>query len=905
MPAKYAPPHATLRTTCATLLACLPGFAAGADTPHALPARVPWTTSRLAGSPDPPSPYGVEKTFTRLTWKAPIYLAGEPGTDRLWVVQAAHDKDNTSRILRIKDDPDAGDSEILLEAPNRLIYSVCFHPDFPSNGFVYVFSNGPRDAPDRKNRVTRYTVGREAPGRFVPGSDEVVIEWKSAGHDGGDMAFGLDGMFYLTTGDGTSDSDGWDSGQTLDDLLGSVLRIDVNRRDGSTHYAIPPDNPFLKTRGARPEVWAYGLRNPWRMSVDSKTGHVWVGNNGQDQWETAHLVRAGENYGWSVYEGSHPFYLDRRRGPTPPVAPTIEHPHSEFRSLTGGVVYHGSRLPELDGAYIYGDYSSGRVWGMKHDGRRVLWHRELADTPLQISAFRVDQRGELLIADHGGNGLYRLVPRPPGDRAPPFPTLLSQTGLFSSTQTHRLNAGVIPYSVNAPGWNDGAEAERFLAVPGAAKVKFDPGRGWDFPDETALMQTLSFGRVTGREGSRRRVETRVLLRQQGEWEGYSYRWNPEQTDATLVAKGGEDAEILSDGPPAGGMEARQRWRFPARSECMACHTRAANFVLGVTGSQLNREHDYGGVRDNQLRALDHIGLFTTALTKKPGDLDRLIDPADATLDLERRARTYLHVNCSVCHVEAGGGNSKMELALATPRDKMNLLGARPLHDTFGIPDAMLVAPGDPKRSVLPHRLARRGRGQMPPLVSNRVDDAAVTLVRDWIARLKPDRAFVRDWRMEDLLPALDQLRPGRSVENGRKMVRETGCTQCHRVGGEGGSVGPDLAGVGRRLDPRGLLESILLPSKVVADAYAVHQVETEDGSVVSGRIEREDDRVIVLRPPPPGESVTVEKARILGRRRSDQSNMPSGMVNVLQKEEVLDLLAYLLGDPAPEKPEPR
>jgi uncharacterized repeat protein (TIGR03806 family) len=886
------------------LLGLAAGVAIADDKPHGLRARIPWTSSRLAGSPEPPLPYAVEKTFTRLTWKSPLYLAEEPGTDRLWVVQGGNESDQGSRIVRVEDDPAADKSEVVLDVARRLIYSVCFHPDYASNGLIYVFSNGPSGAPDRSNRITRYTVGRQPPRGVDPKSEEVVIEWKSAGHDGGDMTFGRDGLFYLTTGDGTSDSDTWDSGQTLDDLLGSVLRIDVDRREGGRPYAIPPDNPFVKTPGARPEIWAYGLRNPWRMCSDPGTGHLWVGNNGQDLWETAYLVRRGDNYGWSVYEGSHPFYLERRRGPTPHVAPTIEHPHSEFRSLTGGVVYRGKVLPELDGAYIYGDYSNGRIWGMKHDGERPTWHRELADTSLQIAAFRVDHRGELLIVDHGG-GLYRLVPRPKGEKQPPFPVLLSQTGLFSSTEKGEVDPAVLPYSVNAPGWNDGAHAERFLAVPGAAKVGFDSGRAWSFPDGSALVQTLSLEREPGRAGSRFRVETRVLLRQQGEWEGYSYRWNPEQTDATLVPKGGEVAEFERGGPQAAGDAARQSWRFPARAECMGCHSRAANFVLGVTGSQLNRDHDHGGTIDNQLRALDHVGFFSGALPKAPIDLERLVDPGDATQDLERRARTYLHVNCSVCHVEAGGGNAKMELGLGTPREKMNLLGARPQHDTFGLVDAMLVAPGDPGRSVLLQRVSRRGRGQMPPLVTSRVDEAAVKLLRDWIAGLKPDRPFVRDWGMDDLLPSLDRLESGRSIDSGRDAFRDAGCLQCHRIGGEGGVVGPDLAGVGRRLSRRDLLESILLPSKAIADEYAVFQVETADGLSVSGRIEREDDRVVVLRPPSSDGVVTIEKANIVGRRRSEQSNMPAGTVNILAKEQILDLLAYLISDPQPKKTEAR
>ena len=173
---------------------------------------------------------------------------------------------------------------------------------------------------------------------------------------------------------------------------------------------MPRDNPFVGLKNARPEIWAYGLRNPWRMTIDDKTGQIWAGNNGQDLWETAHLWR-GENYGWSVYEGSHPFYLNRKLGPTHPVLPTIEHSHSEARSLTGGVVYYGDPFSELNGVYVYGDYSTGTIWGGRHDGSRLSWHQELAHTQLQIAAFGVNHHGELLIVDHTG-GIYRLARLP-------------------------------------------------------------------------------------------------------------------------------------------------------------------------------------------------------------------------------------------------------------------------------------------------------------------------------------------------------------------------------------------------------------------------------------------------------------------------------------------------------------
>jgi uncharacterized repeat protein (TIGR03806 family) len=879
------------------------GLAAAADLPYGLEKRIPWNASRLVGSPEPPLPYVVEKTLAKHEWKSPIYVAAEPETDRLWIVQSNNKPDQGSLIVRIKDDPASSEKAVLLEIPRQLVYSVCFDPEYRKNGVVYVFTNGPRDAAERMNRVSRYTIAQH-PLRIDPRSEMPVLEWKSAGHDGGDMTFGKDGMFYISTGDGTSDSDVWDSGQTLNDLLGSVLRIDVRRRTGSLPYAIPADNPFVNRPGARPEIWAYGLRNPWRMCTDATTGHIWVGNNGQDLWETAYLLRRGANYGWSVYEGSHPFYLERKRGPTPLVLPTIEHSHAEFRSLTGGVVYHGKLLPDLEGAYLYGDNSSGRIWGMKHDGARVLWHRELADTTLQISAFQVDHRGELLIADYAG-GINRLVPRPKDNHTSTFPTLLSQTGLFTSTNPYQLNPSLIPYSVNAPAWADGASAERFIAVPGDAKVAFSSSSPWGFPDGSALVETLSLDRHGRNPAIRFRVETRVLLLKQGEWAGYSYRWNREQTDASLVAKNGEDAELDLGSLPDGAPAEAWKWRFPSRAECMACHSRAAGFVLGITGSQLNRDHDYNGVRDNQLRALDHIRFFTAALPKPPKDHQKLIDPRDGSQDFELRARTYLHVNCSVCHVEAGGGNSRMQLTLSTPREKMELLKARPQHDTFGITSAMLVAPGAPERSVVLDRLSRRGRGQMPPLVSNHVDLAAVNLFRDWIASLKPDQVFVREWRMEDLLASLEESSSGRSIESGRKAFRDTGCLECHRVEGQGGSVGPDLTGIGSRMRPAEILESILLPSKVVADEYATTVVETGQGTVLSGRIEREDDQILVLRPPSSEQSVTLNKTDITARKRSPLSNMPPGIVNVLRKEQVLDLLAYLRSNQAPKESVPR
>ena len=310
-----------------------------------------------------------------------------------------------------------------------------------------------------------------------------------------------------------------------------------------------------------------------------------------------------------------------------------------------------------------------------------------------------------------------------------------------------------------------------------------------------------------------------------------------------MGKNGEDTELDLGKPTTLAAAKQWKWRFPSRSECMTCHSRAANFVLGVTGSQLNREHDYNGVR--QPASGRSITLDSSPPKRSPNHprtSSGSLIPARRSQDLELRARTYLHVNCSV-YVEAGGGNRRMQLSLQPARDKLELHRARPQHDTFGITSRDAEqARALRSRSVASPPVGASGRGQMPPLVSNHVDEAAVKLFREWISGLKSDQVFVREWQMEDLVPSLDQLGSRRSFESGRKAFRETGCLECHRAEGQGGSVGPDLTGIGRRLRAAEVLESILLPSKVVADEYATILVETASGAVLSGRIEREDDQ---------------------------------------------------------------
>lgn len=764
--------------------------------------HVPMTTSKVVGFPDGPAPYQIKRAYPDLPMDYPQITHLIPGSDQLLVITSPG-AGNSTKIYRMVDDPKVKSWDLWFESTD-VAYQLAFHPKWADNGYVYVGSNGATPSPliphpkgdsskaKKKSRLTRYTMATKAPFQIVPGSEKVIIEVVSNGHNGAAPVFGHDGMMYFTTGDGTSDSDTDVVGQDMSSLLAKVLRINVDNPDTGKGYSVPKDNPFVGLKGARPEIWALGLRAPWRSCVDPKTGHLWVGQNGQDTWEQAFLVKKGDNYGWSVMEGSHPFYLKRKQAPVPFTKPTVEHHHSEARSLTGGLVYHGKKHPDLVGHYIYGDYSTGRVWAVKHDGEKVVSHREIAETRLTITGFGTDAAGEILIADFhksGKGGLYTLVPTPKEKFTTTFPKKLSESGLFKSVKGHVMEDSLIPYSVNAVLWSDGAAKERWLGLPPGGKIDYTKNRGWGFPDQTVIVKSFYIDTEEGNPKSRRWIETRFLTKQGTEWYGYSYAWNDDQTEGTLIEAKGADREYAIKTKSG---EKKLNWHYPSRSECMVCHSRAAQYVLGFSELQFNHEHDYGGIKENQFAVFERLNVFskfnwrTEAIEKMrielkgkgmttkeineeiakrtatkgqrnapessllpfdPAKIKKLVDPYDKTQDLNLRVRSYLHSNCSQCHVEAGGGNAAMELEFGKTLEEMRIVNVKPIHDTFGLKDAKLVAPGHPERSVLLHRISHRDKGHMPPLATRVVDTVMVEAIREWIQQLpkeKPSRKDTND-----------------------------------------------------------------------------------------------------------------------------------------------------------------
>ncbi|MDA0587971.1 MAG: PQQ-dependent sugar dehydrogenase [Planctomycetota bacterium] len=719
--------------------------------------RALWTTSNVVGSPDPPAKYVTEVAFSNLKFDEPLAFAVVPELDRIGIAE------RYGKIFTFPNELATKDRTLLLEL-KRTVMGLAFHPEFASNGKFYVTSlPDPGTPTDKGTRVSEFLVSDRSKMTADPGSERILIEWPNGGHNGGCLRFGPDGFLYLATGDGSGIADQRETGQDISDLFGSILRLDVDHQSGDLPYAIPKDNPFVGVANARPEIWSYGHRQIWKFSWDSADGTMWAGEVGQDLWEMVYIIQRGGNYGWSVREGRHPFRPERPKGPSEFIEPIVEHPHHDFRSITGGFVYHGTRLPELRGHYIYGDYDTGKIWALKWDAKKqtVAANFELCDVQLRAVEFGQTPDGEIFIVDFAGGQLHELALAPPVKEVePPFPQKLSETGLFTSTAKHSPATGVIPYDVIAPLWSDHAHKDRFLAIPGASQVEFDavtypqpaPGSqpSWRFPDGTVLVKTFSLDMEAGNPASRQRLETRLLHHKKMDgkdneygaqvWRGYTYVWNKEQTDAFLLESKGLDRTYeIRDASAPGGVR-KQTWHFPSRTECTLCHTMAARYVLGVSTEQMNRSFDYGKDigRKNQIEHLNEIGVFDKAIPEAADKLRRLSDYHDSTESLASRARSYLHANCSHCHRKWGGGNADFQLLSTLPVGETGTLDVRPGQGTFELQnDPRLLVPGDPDRSLIHHRMKLLGLGRMPHIGSSVRDDESVELIRTWIKQLKP------------------------------------------------------------------------------------------------------------------------------------------------------------------------
>ncbi len=674
--------------------------------------------------------------FTNLSFTAPVKMLQAPNNNQHWYVleqrgivrrftganpsSAVTVLDISSRVFRVSQS-EAG------------LLGMAFHPNFPADPRVFLYYIDPTLV----GRLSAFTATVDSNGAATinASSEQILMSINKDldpnsgpaaqdNHNGGDIAFGPDGYLYLGTGDGGGGGDPQESAQRLTTLLGKMLRIRINGPGAA--YGIPSDNPFAgnpacpstaRASGNCPEIYAWGLRNPWRWSFDRGGGTLWAADVGQGMFEEVNTIQRGGNYGWDCREGAHN-YETAGCPSSGLIDPVAEYGRALGESITGGYVYRGSQSTTLAGRYLFADFISGRIWAWIPDPANPASRAptQLLQTSLNISSFGQGNDGELYVTNYTDGTLHRINFQ--GGGGGTAPARLSATGCVNPANPAQPAAGLIPYSVNAQFWSDGAAKDRWMALPNNTTISVGSNNDWDFPSGTVLMKNFRIGS--------RLVETRLLMRHpDGDWGGFTYEWNSQQTDANLLTGG-----ALRD---IGG----QQWIFPNEAQCLQCHTAAAGRSLGLETAQLNRDHTYPqtGRTANELLTLNGIGLFTPAITN-PSSQPALTDPTNTGASLVNRARAYLHTNCAQCHRPGGPTGVNLDLRYTTSFTATNTCNVTPQGGDLGIgPNARVIAPGNAANSVLIQRVNRRDGYGMPPLGSRQVDAAGVTLLSQWVNSL--------------------------------------------------------------------------------------------------------------------------------------------------------------------------
>jgi glucose/arabinose dehydrogenase len=398
-----------------------------AGTVSALPTGVP-------GLPVDERPLPIETAiaFPDLQWAGWSAEGDDGRVVPLRPIVLTHAGDDSDRVFVgtqqgvihvFPNDDKATKTKIFLDISQRVRYTdreneegflgMAFHPKFKENGEFFVFYTVKR----LTNVISRFRVSKDDPDRADPASEEEIfrIDRPYWNHDGGTVCFGPDNYMYVVLGDGGLANDPHDNAQNLGVLLGKVLRIDVDRKDTGLKYGIPKDNPFVGVTGARPEIWCYGLRNPWRIAFDAETKALWAGDVGQNLWEEIDILTPGGNFGWNRREGLHAFGPHGTGPRKDYIEPIWEYHHDLGKSITGGPVYRGKRLPELAGHYLYADYVTNKLWALRYDDsqKRVVANRPIRDPNVPVMSFGEDQQGEAYFMTYTptGRGIYRFVKR--------------------------------------------------------------------------------------------------------------------------------------------------------------------------------------------------------------------------------------------------------------------------------------------------------------------------------------------------------------------------------------------------------------------------------------------------------------------------------------------------------------
>lgn len=731
-------------------------------------------------------PLACEPAFGSLKFWDPLYVTQLPdGSGRMVVVE----RRGTIQLLSRQGSSwtktlfaDLQDRVVLTpDQAEQGLLGLAFHPKFgvadsPHSNDLFMFYVGRTEA-STTNRLSRF---RTIPGRLDRvdlTTEEVLIDQPDIrqSHNAGCTIFGPDGMLYVAVGDDDPGETNPHAQRIDRDLFSGILRLDVDCQGGEVSHApprqpntgktagymIPNDNPFVGRPGVLEEFYALGLRNPWRMSFDSVTNRLYVSDPGDRRREEINCVDAGSNCQWDLKEGSlershhgdgsEPHDAEPLGVPTPPLFEYTR--DAARRCVIGGYVYRGSKFPELVGKFVYADQSQ-RIYALdlEDDGRWAganHWLAAINEIGVGISSLGEDAEGELYVATirelaTETGCIYRLR-RPAVHELNELPPTLAATGLFADWQTLKPAKGLVPFEVRVPFWSDGAQKRRWIALRPGAEVTLASRDKLQFPPGTVFVKHFDIAMDERTPDVRRRLETRVLVcDESGETFGATYRWSVDGRRADIVNQNQtEDLSIIE----LSGVSTTQTWQYPGRFECNMCHNSASEGVLGYTLRQLDCDVPCeNGAREPQIPRLVSANALPIGSTNVAAKLTepKLAAADDRRASIEDRVRSYLDVNCSMCH-NPNRRFAAFDARIVRPLAEQGLIdGASYYHRELGT-EVRIISPGDVDRSMLHLRVTSQDLDiRMPPVGSLTIDPKAVSLFSEYILSLAPSTPNVEE-----------------------------------------------------------------------------------------------------------------------------------------------------------------
>jgi len=607
---------------------------------------------------------------------------------------------------------DHAEIQLVLELPvddegDGGLLGLALHPDYVNNRRVYITYSLKDEDENRTLYLSEFTTGEN---HKEWGNEKVILSYdqQSDLHYGGSLRFAPDGKLFMGFGDDGSyipnDVRRWEA-QDPRTMVGTIIRIDVDNPQEGMNYSIPADNPSINGLEIN-EVYAYGFRNPWRMSFDSEWPHeLYIGDVGQHAFEEINLVVAGGNYGWPECEGLC------ESSKTGFVDPLHAYERTSGRAVIGGVVYRGQKMPSLRNKYVYADYVTRSIHALdiqtpSSNGSYPV--ETVASTELVPSGFFLDEDQEMYVFGRGSNGLYRLLENFDNSQSEP-PNKISDTGCFAAIVDGypEPKEGVQDYQINQQFWSDGAKKQRLLSLPENTEIDSSDPYNWQLPPGGVIIKHYN----------------------NGDFGGYTYYWDDDLNEAQLVNSEGASRQIGD-----------QTWNYPSRAQCVLCHTEAAGGTLALESAQLNLDHALSPTVDgnpdsaasdpqivNQIDFLINEGYVSSDTGSRIAAYPTLEELENTDLPIDERVLSYLHVNCSSCHRgERSVGRANWDARYITAHGDKELCNVAPLVGVHSFIE-QLIWPALWQRANI-----RGSSFDMPPVGSQLVDPLARTLLAEWI-----------------------------------------------------------------------------------------------------------------------------------------------------------------------------